>query len=93
MKHEFFEDGENQLVGETPDGTNLGTPDLPEAKKPPVTEISLQEAKWLLEEYDIDQDERLNLEEFAAIFMEKSQKFKKYYKLSWRSNLCNDVLD
>ena len=46
-----------------------------------MTEISLQEAKWLVEEYDIDQDGKLNLEEFAAIFMEKSQKFKKFYKL------------
>lgn len=46
-----------------------------------MTEISPQEAKWLVEEYDIDQDGKLNLEEFAAIFMEKSQKFKKFYKL------------
>ena len=82
LKHEFFEDGENQLVGESPDGQTLGQPDLPEAKKPPVTEISLQEAKWLLERYDNDEDERLNLEEFANIFMEKSSKFKKFYKLT-----------
>lgn len=45
---------------------------MPPAKKPEVTEISLQEAKWLVDAYDIDQDGKLNLEEFAAIFMEKS---------------------
>ena len=67
--------------GETPDGASLDMP--PQTKKPEVTEITLQEAKWLLEYYDIDQDDKLNLEEFAAIFMEKSSKFKKAYKLIW----------
>ncbi len=62
----------------------------PQTQKPEVTEISLQEAKWLLEYYDIDQDEKLNLEEFAAIFMEKSSKFKKAYKLLW-FDICADI--
>lgn len=62
-------------------GEDAPTPDGNATSKPEVTEISLQEAKWLVEEYDIDQDGKLNLEEFAAIFMEKSQKFKKFYKL------------
>ena len=35
-----------------------------------------------MERYDNDEDERLNLEEFANIFMEKSSKFKKFYKLT-----------
>ena len=78
LKHEFYSDGENQL-GETPTGEQ--SPDIPIAQKPEVNEITLQEAKWLVEFYDIDQDDKLNLEEFAAIFMEKSQKFKKHYKL------------
>ena len=55
-------------------------PDIPK-DKPEVNEISRQEAEWLVDFYDIDQDGKLNLDEFAAIFMEKSQKFKKYYRL------------
>ena len=68
--------------GETPEGDDRLVADMPAAQKPEVTEISRQEAEWLIQFYDIDQDGKLNLEEFAAIFMEKSSKFKKHYKLS-----------
>ena len=82
LKHEFYADGENQILnGETPDGENRGQPDMPQGQKPEIQEISKVEAEWLVKHYDIDMDNRLNLEEFAAIFMEKSQKFKKHYKL------------
>jgi len=43
-----------------------------------VKEISREEAEWLLEYYDHDEDKKLNLDEFAAIFQEKSVKFSKH---------------
>ena len=81
LKHEFYQDGENQIQGQTPDGEEQKTPNLPQPQKPEVTEISKEEAAWLVDVYDLDEDGKLNLEEFAAIFMEKSQKFQKRYKL------------
>ena len=72
LKHEFYQDGENQIQGETPDGEEQKTPNLAHSQKPEITEISKEEATWLVECYDLDEDGKLNLEEFAAIFMEKS---------------------
>ena len=88
LKHEFYQDNENNIAsGATPglDGENgdKGTPaDMPKAEKPEITEIARTEAEWLIEYYDVDQDGKLNLEEFSAIFMEKSAKFKKHYHLA-----------
>lgn len=78
LKHEFYVDGKDDKFNEsTPDGDDASAMQ----KQPEVNEISKKEAEWLVEFYDIDQDGKLNLEEFAAIFMEKSQKFKNHYHL------------
>ena len=41
----------------------------------------MQDAQWLIWKFDTDEDKKLNLEEFAAIFTEKSGKFMKRFKL------------
>ena len=53
LKHEFYQDGENQLAdGETPD---IPTPQNESSTlKPEVIQITREDADWLVEEYDID---------------------------------------
>ena len=86
LKHEFYQDNENNLAANGTPGLDIDdkqTPaDMPKAEKPEIKEIARQEAEWLIYEYDHDEDGKLNLEEFSAIFMEKSAKFKKHYHLS-----------
>lgn len=74
LKHEFYQDGENQHEnGETPDIEDRPTPDNPPSTlKSEVTQITREDAEWLVGHYDTDEDGKLNLEEFAAIFTEKS---------------------
>ena len=68
--------------GETPDIEDRPTPEQTPHKKPEVTQITREEAEWLVFHYDTDEDGKLNLEEFAAIFMDKNKKFKNKYKLN-----------